>query len=449
MGTALASTRKLPPGRKGLPLFGETLSFIQDVFGFIRKRTQRYGPVFRTNILGKPTVFISGPQLAEKWLDPALIERAGALPPNLLQLFGGDANIVPLLDGEAHRKRKQFLLSAFTREAIAAYLPWLQRSIEEHLAGWVAAGELAVTHDLKRLAIESICGAVLGLEPGDELRQLLDDYDRLGAAFAALPVNLPGTAYRKGLKARDRILKVLREQVRKHQQAPRNDGLSRILAAATAAGEPLPIETAALEMHHFVLAGVIVFAELAALVRELHDHSDVREKVAAEVAAQAPAGPVTPAQLREMPYLLQVVNEVKRTCPNVPMSFGRARAEVQLNGYVVPAGWLVMMAVVESNQNAVFTNPAVFDPDRFGPARAEEKRHPHAFMPQGAGELSGHKCAGYDFSTVMMQLFTVLLVRGYTWQLPPQNLAMRWNRIPPELRSGLVVRLRKAGAAKR
>jgi len=438
-----SETKKLPPGSDGLPLLGETLSFIQDVFGFIHKRSQRYGPVFRTHILGKPTVFISGPQLAEKWLDPTLIERAGALPANVLQLFGGDANIVPLLDGEAHRRRKQVLLSAFSREAIASYLPRLQRTIEEHLAGWVAAGEMAITEDLKRLAIEGICGTVLGLDPGDELRQLLDDYGRVGAAFVGLPVDLPGTAYRAGLKARDRILAVLREQVRKHAQHPGTDGLSRILAAASAAGEPLPIETAALEMHHFVLAGVIVFAELAAIVRELHEHAAVRERVAAEVTAQAHAGPVTPGQLRQMPYLLQVVNEVKRTCPNVPMSFGRARAPIEMNGYVIPPGWLVMMAVVESNRNPVFTDPALFDPDRFSPARREHERHPHAFMPQGAGELSGHKCAGYDFSTVMMQLFAILLVRGHTWQLPRQDLGMRWNRVPPEYKSGLVVRARK------
>src|SRR2546425_2949449 len=311
-----SETKKLPPGSDGLPLLGETLSFIRDVFGFIHERRTRYGPVFRTHILGKPTVFISGPQLAEKWLDPTLIERAGALPANLLELFGGDANIVPLLDGEAHRRRKQILLSAFSHDAIASYLARLQRTMEEHLAGWAAAGEMAITEDLKRLAIEGICGAVLGLEPGNELRQLLDDYGRVGAAFVGLPIDLPGTAYRAGLKARDRILAVLREQVRKHQRQPGTDGLSRILAAASAAGEPFPIETAALEMHHFVLAGGVGFAGLAAMVRELHDHTAVRERVAAEVTAQAPAGPVTPGQLRQMPYLMQVVNEVKHTCPN-------------------------------------------------------------------------------------------------------------------------------------
>src|SRR5207244_4203641 len=136
----------------------------------------------------------------------------------------------------------------------------------------VGGGEMAVTEDLKRLAVESICGTILGLDPGDELRELLDDYARVAAAFVGLPIDLPGTTYRAGLKARDRILAVLREQVRKHERQPGTDGLSRILAAASAAGEPFPIETAALEMHHFVLAGVIVFAELAAIVRELHDH---------------------------------------------------------------------------------------------------------------------------------------------------------------------------------
>ena len=66
-----------------------------------------------------------------------------------------------------------------------------------------------------------------------------------------------------------------------------------------------------------------------------------------------------------------------------------------------------------------------------------------SFMPQGAGELSGHKCAGYDFSTVMMQLFAILLVPGYQWELPRQDSRMRWNRIPPEPKSGLVVRARR------
>ncbi len=170
----------------------------------------------------------------------------------------------------------------------------------------------------------------------------------------------------------------------------------------------------------------------------------MREKLVAEVTAAAPAGQVTPAQLRQMPYLDQVVMEVKRTCPNVPVSFGRARVPIHIGGVTIPAGWNVMMAVGEHNRNAIFTRPEEFDPDRFGEPRAEQRRHPHAFAPQGAGSLlGGHKCAGYDYSTVFMQLFTVLLARGYTWEVPPQDLSVNRALVPPELKSGLRVVIRK------
>ncbi len=386
-------------------------------------------------------MFIAGPKRAPTWLDPTKIQREGAMPANLLALFGGNPDIVPLLDGEAHAQRKRSLLAAFSAEAVAGYLPGLQRRIEALLAKWLAAGQGPVTADLKTLAIESLAGAVFGLEPGEELTRLLADNAVLAKAFVALPFNLPGTAYAKGLQARDRILALLEEIVRRHidTSPARPDGLSRILAAAREAGAPLNARTAAREMHHFLLAGMIVYAELAATLRALHEHPEVRERLRAEVLANAPSGTIGPAQLRAMPYLMQVVDEVKRTCPNVPMSFGRAKGAIDVAGYTIPQGCLVMMAVHESNLDPIFTAPEKFDPERFSPERDEKKRAPDAFMPQGAGALTFHKCAGYDFATVMMQLFAALALRTAKWDLPAQDLSLKWV-VPPEHKSGLIVR---------
>ena len=187
---------------------------------------------------------------------------------------------------------------------------------------------------------------------------------------------------------------------------------------------------------------MIVYAELAATLRTLHEQPQVRERLRAEVLANAPSGPIGPGQLRAMPYLMQVVDEVKRTCPIVPMSFGRAKNNIDIDGYTIPQGWLVMMAVYQSNLDPVFTAPDTFDPERFSVERDERKRAPDAFMPQGAGALTGHKCAGYDFSTVMMQLFAALALRMAKWDLSAQDLSMKWV-VPPEHKSGLVVRWSK------
>jgi cytochrome P450 len=317
--------------------------------------------------------------------------------------------------------------------------------METLLAKWLARGHGPVTAELKTLAIESLAGAIMSLEPGEELTRLLADNAILARAFVALPINMPGTSYAKGLQARDRILALLEAVARRHVDSPpaQPDGLSRILTAAQEAGAPLDPRTAACEMHHFLLAGMIVYAELAATLRALHEHPDVRERLRAEVHANAASGPVGPAQLRAMPYLTQVVDEVKRTCPNVPMSFGRAKSAIDLAGYTIPQGTLVMMAVHESNLAPIFTVPEKFDPERFSAERDERKRAPDAFAPQGAGSLTGHKCAGYDFATVMMQLFAVLALRTSTWDLPEQDLSLKWV-VPPEHKNGLVVRWSKA-----
>jgi len=271
----MGATHPLPPGNNGLPILGETIAFASNPFAFVRTRQARFGDVFRTSILGKPTVFLAGPKQVAIWLDDTKVQRQGAMPANLLALFGGHPDIVPLLDGAAHAQRKRSLLAAFSPEAIADYLPGLQGRMEALLAKWLAKGQGPVTADLKTLAIESLAGAVLGLAPGDELSRLLADNAILAKAFVALPIELPGTDYTKGLQARDRILALLEQVAQRHIDAPpaRPDGLARILAAARASGAPLDAATAAREMHHFLLAGMIVYAELAATLRVLAERS--------------------------------------------------------------------------------------------------------------------------------------------------------------------------------
>jgi cytochrome P450 len=422
----------LPPGSNGLPLLGETLSFAKNPFGFIDERLAKHGRIFRSRLLGRNAVVVAGPEAAGRFIDNAHVERRDSMPPHVQELFAGIS--LPLLDGEAHRERKRAVNQAFTRAAMADYLPRMQSSVETAFRRWSTAGEIRWLDELKRLSIEVICSTIMGLHPGEEIDALRRDYEVVLAGFATLPNNLPGTRYNKALKARDRIMDFFRNTVRARRQNPTGDGLSRILAA-----DPnLADGDAALELHHIVIAGFIVFGELVAIVRQLTDHPDVRARLSTEVAG---AG-----SFESMPYLLQVVNEVKRLTPIIPGVFGMAKEGFELDGMTVPAGWMILWSVTPTHvAHGVYSDAARFDPDRFSPERAEERRHEHAFVPQGAGPVTGHRCPGLDFASVLMAVFTAALLRGYTWELPPQNFALDYSKVPPEPRDGLRARVSARG----
>lgn len=413
----------LPPGRDGLPLLGETLSFAKNPFRFIEQRIAAHGRIFRSHVLGRKTAVIAGADAAGRFIDPSVVMREGSMPPHVQELFGGRS--LPLLDGEVHAARKREVLKAFSREALASYLPLIEKTTADYFARWSREPEIGWIDELKKLSIEIICAAVIGMPRGDEMDQLRRDYIILTNGFAALPVNLPGTRYRKALQARDRILDVLRRAVRERRRAPAGDGLSRILASGA-----LSDEEAALELHHVVIAGFIVWAELAAIVHQLTLHPDVRERLTNEVQSSD--------SYATMPYLMQVVSEVKRLCPIIPAVFGKTKEPMSFDGVTVPAGWMVLFALMPSHgTHGVYTNPERFDPDRFSPERAEDKRHEHAFVPQGAGPATGHRCPGLDLATFMMAIFAAVLLRGHTWELPPQNFEMDWSKTPPEMKDGL------------
>lgn len=58
-------SRNLPDGSLGLPLIGETISYLRankkdQAIQWIDERVAKYGPVFKTSLLGTPVVFMVG-----------------------------------------------------------------------------------------------------------------------------------------------------------------------------------------------------------------------------------------------------------------------------------------------------------------------------------------------------------------------------------------------------
>jgi cytochrome P450 len=425
---------------------GELLSLLEDGFGFVETRARAHGPIFRTKILGRPAAVISGPDASGLFIDQSLIQRSGAMPSHIQTLFGGRA--LPVLDGAEHLERKAFVMAAFTREALAGYLPKLHEIVTGALGTWATGHELRWLDGFKRLALETICTTILGLPAGPTFEAVARDYELVTGGFSSVPIPLPGTKFTKAKQALARILAVYEENVRAHQAAPRDDGLGHILAArASRDGRPIGVDEAKMELHHIVVAGLIVWEWFVTAVVELDRHPEVRERLRAEVAA-LPPGPLTPRALAGATYLEQVTREIRRLSPVVQVFFGQARQDIAFAGHRIPRGWMVLWGIRSSHLRAeVYTAPETFDPERFSAARHEDTRHAHAFVPNGAGSATlGHKCAGYEFAPLLLQVFLVELLRGgFTWTFSPgQDLSLDFSQVPPPPRDGLKTRLVRA-----
>ncbi len=442
----MATPKPLPPGSSGLPVLGETLALLGDNYRFVSERVARHGPIFRSRVLGRDAAFLAGAEATAVFNDDDLVQRAGGMPGFVEQFFGGKS--LPLLDGDTHKTRKQQVLAAFSRPALESYVPGMQATVERWLARLANEGEFRAAGEFKTLALETIGKNVLGLEPGPELDTIIRELAILTAAFSALPLDLPGTKFRKALAAKERIFDVVRAVIARHREQPQNDGLGRMLAAEAAGGARISDEGALLELHHFNIAGFLIYTLFCALLAELDRQPKLRARLAAEIDAAAKSGPLDVATLDALPLLDQVVREAKRFTPFVTLFFGKAKRDFDFGGYRVPAGWTLIWSQHATNfAKDSFAGAERFDPARFAPGRAEHEKHPCAFAPQGGGELGrGHKCAGYDYSTLFLQVFTVLLVRGYSWELPPQNLDYVYKMVPPEHADGLRVVLKARGS---
>ena len=425
-------------GSTGLPGIGETLGYLKNGFGFIEERTAKYGKVFKTHLLGKPTAVISGSEASARWIDPECVGREGATPDFIFRLFAGPS--VPHLDGETRRKRKLLLLEAFTPESIESYLPGIERTVKTSLERCCERGSFEWVPELKKVGIEGICSNFLSMEPGQELDEIVNEYGRVTGGIGGIPFALPGTAFKRGLEAKDRLLVRFEEEIRKRERNPTGDGLDRIIQASLPDGFRLSHDALKREFHHIVLAGYVVFGELVGIITALDSYPDLRKQLEDELTQTELPERLAAADLNKLTTMGRFVMEVKRHAPVVPGVFGMAVNEFELEGKTIPKGWQVLWglrATMMDSDN--FKDPETFDIERYTLERAEHKNHEHAFVPQGVGPTTGHACPGTDYATYFMKIFLIHLLRkGNIWKLNGKP-ELDWSKTPPEPKNGMSV----------
>ncbi|XP_052871955.1 cytochrome P450 4c3 [Anopheles cruzii] len=118
----------------------------------------------------------------------------------------------------------------------------------------------------------------------------------------------------------------------------------------------------------------------------------------------------TMQELNEMKYLEACIKEGLRLYPSVPLIARHLTQDVEIDGYVLPAGTTAMIVVYQLHRNPdVFPNPDKYNPDHFLPENCRT-RHPYAYIPFSAGPRN---CIGQKFALLEEKSVLSAVLRRY------------------------------------
>ncbi|MEO0803252.1 MAG: cytochrome P450 [Cyanobacteria bacterium J06642_2] len=408
----------LPPGEFGLPVIGQTLNFFFDP-DFVRKQYDRYGPIFKSRLIGRPTVFMVGAEAAEFLLTKGFDYfswREGW--PATFRLLLGESLF--LQEGAEHRRNRRLLMPAFHGAALARYVETMDAIATAYFQKWEAKRSLHWFEDFKQLTFDIASQLLLGSSTGDETARLSQDFSILTEGFFTLnPLQLPFTKLGKAIAARERLLKHLRTVVQHRQKQPTDDALSFLVQARDEDGNGLSTEELTAQAMLLLFAGhETTTSMLTWLCLELARHPDVLTNARQEQAA-LDANKLNIERLSKMSYLDRVLAEVERLHPPVGGGFRGVVKPFEFKGYHVPAGWMAQYSIAHTHRlPELHPDPEIFDPDRHSLDRASLRQNPFSLIGFGGGP---RVCVGMAFAKLEMKLVAARLLQRYQWQLKPEQ----------------------------
>lgn len=402
-------------GRHGPPIVGETINLYREPYRYGATHFARYGPFFKSHLLGKPAfVFLSAEgqrfvlQTAQKSFD------TGAGYAIVHDLLG---NALTLTDGEVHAKLKGWMAPAFGARNMALYLDVINSVIDQRLASWGTAGERVLGHEFATITFNLGIALFLGMNPDEqETHELLQHWNTFAAGVNTLVHFIPGpiTKYGRAIAARQWLMQRISHIVHRQKESPQQN-IVRLLAEAG-----MPDDEIVTQIIFLIHASYDTTTDtLTWAFVEMLRHPEILARVKVEVDAQATDAPLTLTDLQNKPLLDAIIMESLRLYPQVHLFFRGAKEAVEYEGQTIPQGALVGLVPAYTHRRPdYFADPDRFDPDRFLAPREEDKKTPFAWVGFGGGM---HGCLGEMVARLEIKALTTALLRRYDMQLTPKQ----------------------------
>jgi cytochrome P450 len=403
-----------------LPFF-QRLKAIRSFHTGTEKLRDAGGPVTRFTLgprwLMPPIVLATSPSAIRDILSikDDSVDKTSPVFDEMRRIIG--ANLANL-SHEPWKSRRRTLQPVFTKQHVRQFGGHMAAAAEMVSDQWPDGGHIDLDAESRTLTMRALGRSVLGLgvdEVADEFGEPLRIALKYAIDRALRPVRapswLPTPARQRARAASARIHRRSMEILQACRDDPTREApLVQALLAATdpVTGRALSDAEICDELIIFVFAGYDTTATtLTYALWALGHHREIQNRVAAEAAA-LPDRPLTPDDIPNLGYTVQVLKEALRLCPPAPTGTRLARRDVEVGGYRVEAGTMLTFGRYAVQRDpALWDDPLRFDPDRFTP-EAVKNYDRWQYLPFGGGPRS---CIGDHFAMLELTLALATVIR--------------------------------------
>ncbi|KAK1371840.1 Beta-amyrin 28-oxidase [Heracleum sosnowskyi] len=441
------SNMKLPPGSCGWPVFGESFKYVSiGTQQFIGEKRRKYlTDVFQTSLFGQKMAVFCGAQgnkfaftkLVTSWW-PVTVKKT---------LFSPEFSHMPV--DEASAAMHRFVHEILKPEALKNYVPVMDAMAREHVESKWDGNDVVKVHPLSKEYTFNLAYRLFVnvLDDVEHVRRIFKHFALVTSGMFSVPINLPGTAYNRGIKGgkiiREEIVKIItkrrQEMEKKESTLPSTDCLSRMLLVTDENGKFM----SAKEMSNYIIGLLIGSYEststaVSFVLKYLAELPHIYDKVykeLMEIAKSKGEGELLKWEdIQKMRYSWNVVCETLRVTPPVQGGFRELVTDVSFSGFTIPKGYKASWTAYTTHKDPeYFPDPEKFDPSRFegnGPA-------PYTFVPFGGGP---RVCCGREYARLEVLVFIYNIVTKFKLEIinPQEKIVFHSFPIPME---GLPLRI--------
>ena len=378
--------------------------------------TRTFPRIAALGFAGQHVYLVNEPELVRQVLigSSRSVEKGPALRAAGLVL--GDGLLT--LPQAAHKPRRRLVNPLFHHEKMAGYAEVMIATIDEQDAAWDALADGAtvdMAEQMSALTLSIVGRSLFGSDLGGSAGEVYTALERAMAGWEKLMMpggdrllKLPLPVFTRMWAAAKQLDTVVRDLVAKAVAQRSDDLVSGLLDA-------LPEEAVRDEAMTLMLAGHETTANALAWAWHLLSlHPEAAHRIRAELDGLG--HPPSYDDLRALPWTTACVAETLRLYPPAWVLEREVTEELELDGYLLPPGAIVLVSQYALQRDARFWDrPEAFDPSRWisadGVFDEQAPGQPRgAWFPFGAGT---RQCIGESFAWTETTLVLARLTRRW------------------------------------